>query len=239
MKTLITTVVLLAASIAGAQTITYTGASCTRSASAVTASCTLAAASVGDLEVITSKSSSNTASVTAVLTFSGAASCSTSTRVIAPSAATWETSGGGHFITTMFACIVSTAGASSPVVTWFGTDATFTDIRVAIYHSPTSWASNFVDKVATNVAAVPSTSCPTGTTAATTNPHDLIVAVCDNFNASETWRTLTGFTNRPASSTNTAGWYDTTVSSTGPQTATIPLSASDRGVGMIAAFAAK
>jgi hypothetical protein len=239
MKILIATVLLFTAPIVGAQTIAYTGASCTRHSSAITASCTLAAAAaVGDLEVITSKSASTTPSVTAVLTFSGTASCPKGTQVIAPGAATWQSNGAGHFVTTMFACIVTTAGAASPVVTWFGTDGTFTDIKVATYHPVTSWASEFVDKAATHVAATSSKSCPMGTTAATANAKDLIVAVCDNFNVAETWGALTGFTNRSASSTNTTGWYDTTVSSTGAQTATIPLSSDDHGVGMIAAFAA-
>jgi len=240
MKMRITAVVLLAAPMVGAQTITYTGAACTGHSSSVTASCTLVApASAGDLEVITSKSSSNTASVTAVLTFSDTVSCSTPKQVISPGAATWQTNGGGHFIITMFACIVSSAGAASPVVTWFGTDATFTDIKVATYHTATSWASHLVDKVATNKETTSSTSCSTGTTAATANPNDLIVAVCDNYNVQESWDTLSGFTSRPASSTSTSGWYDTTVSSTGTQTANIPFSSSDAGAGMIVAFASK
>src|SRR5581483_8936932 len=74
-------------------TITYTGANCVGSASAVTASCTLAAiAPAGDLLVITSKTaapSSNDAK--AVLTFSGAASCKDATQVIAPGNAVWQT----------------------------------------------------------------------------------------------------------------------------------------------------
>ena len=240
MKIMITTVLLLAASSAGAQTISYTGASCTHSSLAVAASCTLAApASIGDLEVITSKSSSNTVSVKAVLTFSGIASCSKATQVIPPDGATWQPNGPGHFVTTMFACVVTTPGSASPVVTWFGSDAAFTDIKVATYHTTTSWAPNFVDKVATNVATESSTRCPTGTIAATTNAGDLIVATCDNFNAAQTWEPLNGFALRTNSSRNTTGWYDTTVSSTATQTATIPLSSTDLGVGMIAAFSAK
>ena len=85
----------------------------------------------------------------------------------------------------------------------------------------------------------PKTVRLTGTTAATSNPNDLIVAVCDNYNVQESWDTLPGFTSRPASSTSTTGWYDTTVTSTGTQTANIPLSSSDVGAGMIAAFASK
>jgi hypothetical protein len=139
----------------------------------------------------------------------------------------------------MFACIVTTPGAASPVVTWFGSDAAFTDIKVGTYHTTTSWAPNFVDKVATNVATESSTRCSTGTIAATTNADDLIVATCDNFNAAQTWEPLDGFTLRANSSRNTTGWYDTRVSSNGTQTATIPLSSSDLGVGMIAAFSAK
>jgi hypothetical protein len=240
MKTMITTFLLLAASSAGAQTITYTAASCTHSSLAVAASCTLAApASIGDLVVITSKSSSNTASVKAVLTFSGTASCSKATQVIAPDRATWQTNGSGHFVTTMFACIVTTPGAASPVVTWFGSDAAFTDIKVGTYHTTTSWAPNFGDKVATNVTTESSSRCPTGTIAETTKADDLIVATCDNFNDAQTWGPLNGFTLRANSSRNTTGWYDTAVSSTATQTVTIPLSSSDLGVGMIAAFSPK
>jgi hypothetical protein len=128
---------------------------------------------------------------------------------------------------------------SIAVITWFGADGAFTDIKVGTYHARTSWAPNFVDRVATNVATESSTRCPTGTIAATANVDDLVVATCDNFNAAQTWGPLNGFTSRTGSSRNTAGWYDATVSSTGTQTATIPLSFSDLGVGMIAAFATK
>ena len=227
---------LLLASGGGGATISYAGAACVGNASAASGSCTMGASgAIGDLLIVISKTSATSSTPTAAMTFSGTASCVSPTQVIAP---IWQSNGtGGHFIAAMFGCIITTAGARSPVVTWVGADGTFTDIAVATYHTSTSWKSTFVDRTATNIAATSSTSCPTGTTAATTNAADLIVAVCMNFNVAETWGSLAGFTNRASSSRNTSGWYDKSVSATGTQTATVPLSAADFGLGMIAAFA--
>lgn len=235
MRRILLTISLLLAPFAGAQTITYTGANCTGNASSAAASCTLnASGAVGDLLVIVSKSSSATNSVTAALTFSATSSCSSPTQVVAP---TWQSNGGAHFSATMFACVITTAGANVPVVTWTGVDGTFTDIAVATYHTTTSWKSTFTDQTATNIAATSTASCPTGTTSTTNNATDLVLALCTNFNAGQTWGTLSGYTNRANSSRNTTGWYDTSVTVTGAQSATVPLSASDYGLGMIVAFA--
>ena len=177
-------------------TITYAAAHCVGSTSTATASCALAASgAVGDLLVLASKSSTVVNTATAAVSFSGTASCSSPTQVIAPQ---WQPNGSGHFSAVLFACIITTAGATTPAVTWTGGDGSFTDIVAGTYHTTASWKSTFVDKSASNIVVTASTGCPTGTTAATTNANDLIVATCNNFNVAETWGTLAGFTNRAA-----------------------------------------
>lgn len=218
-------------------TITVTSAVCTATGVANTATCTLAAsAAVGDLLIIKSKSSGTASGTnTIAITYGGTAAC-TAAQVIAP---TQQTNGGASFVVAESGCIVTAAGAAAPIVTWVGTfiGGTFVDIEAFTVHTTNTWKTTFVDQVATNVVATTSTSCPTGTTAATTTATDFIFATCDVFNAAQTWGTLAGFTQYAAASRNTAGAYYKSVSSTGTQTATVPLSATDFGVGMIAAFA--
>jgi hypothetical protein len=219
-----------------APTITYGSTACVNNASAASANCPMSGSvAVGDLLVVVSKTESATSGTTAAMSFADIVSCSSPTQVIP--ASTFQSNGSGHFSTAMFACIVTTAGAATPIVTWTGGDAGFTDIAVATYHTTNSWKTTFVDQTASSVAATVTTGCPTGTTATTTNANDLIVATCQNFNVGETWGTLSGFTNRGNSSRNTVGWYDKSVSATGTQSTTIPLSSTDVGIGMIAAFA--
>jgi hypothetical protein len=137
----------------------------------------------------------------------------------------------------MYGCIITTGGANTPVATWTLTTASFTDVMAAVYHTTGTWNSTFIDQSAISLNNTSTTTCPTGTTAATTNAHDLLVAICLNFNVGETWGALSGYTNRAGSSRNTSAWYDSTTSTTGTQSTTIPLSSTDFSLGMIAAFA--
>lgn len=216
-------------------TITVTSAVCTGTGVANTATCTLTPA-VGDLLIIKSKSAGTASGTnTIAVTYGGTAAC-TATQVIAP---VQQTNGGASFVVAESGCIVTAAGAAAPIVTWVGTfiGGTFVDIEAFTVHTTNTWKATFVDQVATNVGATTSTSCPTGTTAATTTATDFIFATCDVFNAAQTWGTLAGFTQYAAASRNTAGAYYKSVSSTGTQTTTVPLSATDFGIGMVAAFA--
>lgn len=221
----------------GAPTITATTALCVGSASAAAANCTLGASgAVGDLLFVKSKSASVTNTATVAFTFSGTASCTPST-VVAPASA-WQLNGTGVFIEGWSACIITTAGANIPVATWTGAGGTFTDIQAWTFHTTNTWKTTFLDQVSTPViATVTATTCPTGTTAATTTANDLVIATCDVFNAGQTWGALAGFTNLAGASRNTGGVYYKSVTSTGTQTTTVPLSTTDFGVGIIAAFA--
>lgn len=218
----------------GGPTITVTSAVCVpSSASAQFASCTLGASgAVGDLLVVRSKTAS-AAAATVAYSFSGTSSCTLTT--VNP--AIFQGNGTGTFTVASAGCIITTAGANTPVATWTGSLASFTDIEAFTVHTTNTWKTTFVDQVASNVGTSTSTSCPTGTTTATTTANDFILATCDSFNAGQTWGALAGFTQYAAASRNTAGIYYKTVTSTGTQTATVPLSVSDFGVGMIAAFA--
>jgi hypothetical protein len=64
----------------------------------------------------------------------------------------------------------------------------------------------------------------------------LVIAVCQVFNAGQTWGALAGFTQQSSASRNTTGFYWKPVTSTGTQTATIPLSTTDFGLGFIVAL---
>lgn len=217
----------------GGPTITVTSAVCVGSAVAQLASCTLGASGVvGDLLVIRSKTAS-TAAATVAWSFSGTSSCTPTT----VNAATFQGNGTGTFTVASAGCIITTAGANTPMATWTGSTSFFADIEAFTVHTTNTWKTTFVDQVQANVGTTTSTSCPTGTTTATTTANDFILATCDVFNAGQTWGALAGFTQYATASRNTAGIYYKTVTSTGTQTAIVPLSATDFGVGMIAAFA--
>jgi hypothetical protein len=222
----------------GGPTITLTSAVCTGNAASLTVNCTLgASAAVGDLLLILTKSSSLVGTATVAYSFTGTASC-TPTAILAPGTATFQSNGSGHFITAMAGCIITTAGANVPQAVWTGADASFSDIEVGVYHTTNTWKTTFLDQISTpNIATATATTCPTGTTASTTNANDLIIATCQVFNVGQTWGTLSGFTSRAALERNTTGWYDKSVTSTGTQTATVPLSVTDFGLGFIVAFA--
>jgi hypothetical protein len=217
----------------GAPTITVTSAFCVGNGGATTATCTLAAsAAVGDLLVLISKSATSVSTVT--WTFTGTPAC-TPTNSIAPSAATTQTNG-GTFIAAIAGCIVTSAGAAIPIATWTGSP-TFTDIQAFTVHTTNTWKTTFTDQTASSVSATSTTSCPTGTTSATTNANDFILVVCENFNSANTATTLGGYTFFTGASRNTSRVYYQSVTSTGTQSATSTLSTADFSVGMIVAFA--
>jgi len=215
---------------------TVTSAVCVANTGTATANCALAATVVvGDLLVIKSKTANSGGTPAMAITYSGTTPC-TASAIIAP---VLQGNGPGTFAVAESGCIVTTGGTITPVATWTGggVAGSFTDIQAFTIHTSTTWKSTFVDKTATNVASSTSTTCSTGTTAATTTANDFIYATCDVFNAAQTWGALGGFTQYAAASRNTAGAYYKVVTSTGTQTAAIPLSSTDFGAGLIAAFA--
>lgn len=219
----------------GVPTITVTSSVCVNSDPSQSVTCTWpSSGAVGDLAVFISKSATAAGTWTPTWTFTGTAPC-TPTQVVAP---TVQPNGGGTFVKTIYACIITTAVAAAPNILWTVSSSVFTDIETFTVHTSNTWKTAFVDQVSTPiVATVTSTSCPTGTTAATTNANDFILATCDVFNAGQTWGTLALYTQYPAASRNTAGVYYAIATSTGAKSAIVPLSVSDFGVGMLVAFA--
>lgn len=218
----------------GGPTITVTSTVlCVGTGASNTANCTLGASgTAGDLLIVRSKTGSTVAG-TVAWSFSATSSCTLTT----VNAATFQANGGGTFTVASAGCIITTAGANIPIATWAGSSGGFTDIEAFTVHTTNTWKTTFVDQVASNIGTTTSTSCPTGTTTATTTANDFILATCDVFNVGQTWGALALYTQYVAASRNTAGIYYQVVISTGPQSTTVPLSASDFGVGMIAAFA--
>jgi hypothetical protein len=216
--------------------IAPTTALCVANTATATANCTAAAASAfGELMIVISKTASVSSSATAALTFTGTAPCTSKIQAITP-ASTFQSNGSGHFVVSVYACLVNTATTIHPVITWTGGSGSFTDISLLTYSANFTWNSATADKTVVSLNNTASTSCATGTTAATVGSNDLVLAFCENFNAGQTWGTTTGYTNRTANERNTLGWYDKVVTTTGTQSATIPLSASDVSVGMIVAY---
>lgn len=133
-------------------------------------------------------------------------------------------------------CRVPSTGAQTVQVTATGSSGSFTDIAVAEYSSATGFAASPLDASSSSSNSPASTSCASGTTGATTNANDLVVGTCMTWNAGQTWGAVTDYTNRAASSRNTLGFYDKAVTSTGTQSFTGVLSASDNSMGFVAAF---
>lgn len=217
---------------ASGPTITYVQG-CVNLASATTVTCALGSnVTSGNLLVVVSKAQNNSGTGTPAFTSSAGVSCTWVQAVPVTLIGT-----GTPFDATMYTCLVPSTGAQTVSVTWTGTTGgPFTDLTVAEYSTSTSWNSTVLDQQASSLNSASTTSCVTGTTSATTNANDLVVAVAENFNAGQTWGALAGFTNRAASSRNTVGFYDKVVTATGTQSTTIPLSAADSSTGMIAAF---
>lgn len=205
---------------------------CVNSASALTTSCTLSVTS-GNLLVVSSKTQNSTGTGAIVVSNTGA-TC-TWNRAIPTS----PLASGTPFNSSVYTCIAGSTASTPVTVTWSGTTSgPFTDISVAQYSTSATWNNPVLDRSIQSANTTASTSCATGTTPATQNPNDLLLAICQNFNSAQTWGTLTGYTNRATSSRNTLGVYDKAITSAGAQSTTIPLSASDSSQGALIAFQA-
>jgi hypothetical protein len=211
---------------------------CVNSASAASVTCAITGGiTSGNLLVVMSKtqviSSTNPVATISVSSSSGV-SCTWSV-VQSP-----QVNSNGAYNTAEYYCVAPSTGAETVQVSWTGTGAPsspFTDIAIAEYNSTTGWQSPALDVEASTVTINGgSVSCSTGTTAATTNANDLVVATCGNWNAAQTYSGATGYTQRAGSERNTTAWFDKTVTSTGTQTAAITQSAQDGSIGIIAAF---
>jgi hypothetical protein len=82
-----------------------------------------------------------------------------------------------------------------------------------------------------------STTCTSGTSSTTVNPNELVVFLCENWNSAQTYGVApSGYSaNRTASSRNTTGWWDKSITATGVQ-ATSTTIVSDVSVGTILTF---
>lgn len=211
----------------GGSTSTYIQG-CVEDASAATTNCTTGSdVTAGNLLVVASKTGSQGLPVSYTITGAG---CTWSQLTIIADAT------GEDMATNIGYCIVPTTTTGTITVTWAGggLDSTFTDIAVAEYSGSAGWNATPLDQ-SVETATATSTSCPSGTTSATTNADDLVVGVAFNFNQAQTYGAVAGYTFRSASSRNTTGYYDKDVSSTGTQSITVPI-ASDICNGMLAAF---
>jgi hypothetical protein len=233
MRKLITLfLMLLVAPLAHAVSATYvTGCVNQIASSGQSVTCTYATSqAVGTLLVISSKHD-NTAgdALTFAATVAGAtASCTSSGNVQTQT---------GLFTSTWAACLVT--GAGTPVITgtWAGaTTDGFISIESGSYTATSGFVSATVDKIAPSVNAT-STTCSSGTTGVTTNPNELVVFTCDNWNAAQTYGVApSGFSaNRSASSRNTTGWWDKSITATGTQSASTTI-VSDVSIGTVLTF---
>lgn len=125
----------------------------------------------------------------------------------------------GHFQTWMWYCIVPSSGATT--ITATQVNGSFEIIGLAEYSSTTGWQTPAYDQVSLGQNLASATPCSTGTSPAMTNANDLIVAICQTWNISETWGAVSGYTNRAGSSLagigDDLGWYDKTVTAAATQ----------------------
>jgi hypothetical protein len=232
MRKLILILPLLFTPFAHAVTATYvTGCTNNTSSTGQTLTCTYATSQpVGTLLVIAAKHSNTTNdTLSFAVSVTGATATCTSTGNVQTQ--------GIVYSTTWAACLVT--GAGTPVIsgTWTGASAdNFLSIESGAYTATAGFTSATVDKIAPSVNAT-STTCNSGTTATTVNPNELVVFVCDNWNASQTYAVApTGYSaNRTLSSRNTTGWWDKSVTSTGTQSASTTI-VSDVSIGTVLTF---
>jgi hypothetical protein len=139
-------------------------------------------------------------------------------------------------------CIVATAGTLTTTATWTGGSGTHTDMSLGEYSSSTGWSIATGDNFIASTASLdnsPVTFCATGSTAIPIPAGFLAVAICGQFNASQTWSgTVGAYTNRTTASFSTTGWYDTIPSVLAAQSFTTTVN-SDIGYAIILAFAPK
>jgi hypothetical protein len=228
------------ASLSGSATLTQSPVSsgatyvnyCVGSAASTAATCaTNINIASGNLLVVRTKTSSSGSTATVTLSISaGTGACGTWSYAIN------ATTLNGNFQNAVGYCIVSGSGTATIQAAWTNGTGILTDISVAEYQPASAWGSPVLDGSAVYTITSPAQStCPTGNIT-TTNANDLLVAVCDVWNNAQTWNALPGWTNEANSERNTSGWYDQYVTSTGTQSAAIPLSVNDTGTGIILAF---
>lgn len=215
----------------GSPVLTYAqgGTPATGSANVVSCATTGSVAS-GDLLVMLSKYQGTAASM-AVSTASGPAVTWTDATALFNS--------NPGFSASVAWGIAPTAGIETATATWTGgTDGGFLDCTIADFHSTTGWNATPLDvqvSIADNSGGT--TACVPGTTAATTNAHDLVVGACFNFNSAQTYGAVAGYTFQTASSRNTTALYWKSVSTVGTQTISVPI-APDVFTGFILTFKA-
>lgn len=201
------------------------------SGSGQTITCTYTASqAVGSLLVVAVKHDNTAADTpTFAATVSGATASCTSTGNVQTQA--------GLFSTTWAACLVTSAGTPVITGTWTGatTDA-FLSIESGSYTATAGFTSATTDQIAPSVNAT-STTCASGTSGTTVNPNKLVVFVCENWNAGQTYGVApSGYSaNRTASSRNTTGWWDKSITSTGTQSTSTTI-VSDVSIGTILTF---
>lgn len=215
-----------------APTITFVQGCVNSASSTGTVTCPMGSSIIsGNLLNVSSKVGLDAAQPTVTFSSSSGVSCTWVSAV----AVTANTGTGGPFYDAMATCLVPSTGTETVQVAWTGSES-FVDIRVAEYHTSTSWKSPALDQSTSHATTTAGTTCTTGTTPATSNTYDLVVANCDTWNAAQTWGAVSGWTNRATASRNTAGSYDKSVTSTGTQTFSDTSITSDISTGMIAAF---
>lgn len=133
-------------------------------------------------------------------------------------------------------CIPSSSGLMSVTAVWSGENNStdFADIAVMQLHSTTGFAATPLDVSAIGTP-VNSSICSSGS-ATTTNSHDAIVGVCENWNAAQSYPTVSGYTYESTSSRNTAGLYFAATTTTGSQSFTINGLTTDSATGLLFAF---
>lgn len=221
----------------GTPTITFVNG-CTNNSTTLTTNCSLSATS-GNLLVVTSKTgTSSTVPGTPVITSTSGPSCNW-IRLIPTTSGSGGTSE-APISSTMYGCIVPSTGTEQVTVAWtVSNNLSFTDIGVSQWSTTGAWYGGLLDTNGQSQNLTSTTSCATGSTqVATQNPNDLLLAVCQNWNSSQTWGALSGFTNRASSSSTSEGLYSKVLTTTGTQSATVPFSAADFSQGAIVALQA-
>lgn len=216
-------------------TITQVGG-CVNSASATTTNCTSSpTVTSGNLLIAIPKAQNSSGTGTFTITNTGP-TCNW-VRLLPPT----PLSSGNPYNAAMYGCILPSSGTAVVTATSAGTvSGPFTDISVSEWHLSTgSWNPSLLDRSIFTSKTTASTSCASGsTTLATQNPNDLLIGICENFNAGQTWAADSPFVNSTTSSRNTLGLYSNTATSTGIQSVTIPMSASDTSTGILVAIQA-
>jgi len=222
----------------GTITVTVSGSCDSGNVAGLTPTCTSSGAGVtGDLVVITSKAqnTSGTGTMTpATLTGCGDPRVTgTNEWVQIPP----NTNGSGQAIDAAAAYCVLTAGSTPALsVTWSSVSASATQLQGYVLHSTVGWNLTLLDRYVTTVTGSGST-CPTGSTNATTNSNDYVLAVCRTLGTNETWATNPGsYTKISPTGSNRTGVFSQLVSATGVQSATVALSSNAATSAMAIAF---